>query len=64
MDYETLARGRLRLRPATENLPYWKADYAKMKGPMFFGEAPDFDEILRIVGEFQDRFNDQGRHTD
>jgi hypothetical protein len=28
-----------------------------MRGPMFFGETPDFDEILRVVGDFEQRFN-------
>ena len=23
----------------------------------FFGETPDFDEILRVVGDFEQRFN-------
>jgi hypothetical protein len=24
---------------------------------MFFGEVPTFDEILRVVGDFEKRFN-------
>jgi hypothetical protein len=28
-----------------------------MKKEMFFGEVPAFDEILRVVGEFERRFN-------
>jgi len=32
-----------------------------MLGPMFFGEVPAFEEILRVVGEFEKHFN--GRST-
>ncbi len=28
-----------------------------MLGPMFFGEVPDFDEIMKAVGEFEKTFN-------
>jgi len=28
-----------------------------MRESMFFGEPPQFDEVLRVVGEFQDSFN-------
>jgi hypothetical protein len=28
-----------------------------MLGPMFFGDVPAFDEILRVVGEFEKTFN-------
>ena len=28
-----------------------------MREIMFFGEAPEFGEILRVVGEFEQRFN-------
>lgn len=34
-----------------------EAEYAAMAGPMFFGDVPSFDEILRAVGEFEQRFN-------
>lgn len=27
------------------------------RGEMFFGEVPTFDEILRVVGDFEKRFN-------
>ena len=30
-----------------------------MLGPMFFGEAPAFEDLLQVVREFQDRFNRQ-----
>jgi hypothetical protein len=28
-----------------------------MLGPMFFGEVPDFDEIMEAVSEFEKTFN-------
>lgn len=28
-----------------------------MREAMFFGEPPDFDEILRVVEEFEKEFN-------
>ena len=28
-----------------------------MRDTMFFGDTPTFDEILRVVGEFEQRFN-------
>ena len=28
-----------------------------MRSEMFFGDVPKFDEILRVVGEFEKRFN-------
>lgn len=28
-----------------------------MREAMFFGDTPEFDEILRVVGEFEQRFN-------
>jgi len=28
-----------------------------MRGEMFFGDVPKFDEIIRVVGDFEKRFN-------
>jgi hypothetical protein len=47
----------LRLVPLTDQLPAWKQDYQAMREDMFFGEVPAFDEILRVVGDFEQRFN-------
>jgi len=60
MDYSTLARGRLRVVPLPEQEAEWRRDYQAMRAEMFFGEVPDFDEILRVVREFQNRFNEGG----
>jgi hypothetical protein len=57
VDYSTLIRGQLRLVPADDQLEDWRADYNNMQQEMFFGEAPDFDVIMKHVREFQDAFN-------
>lgn len=57
VDYSTHKPGSFRLVPPLAQLPAWKADYQAMLGPMFFGDAPSFEEILRAVGEFESRFN-------
>ncbi len=54
---ESLRPGSLRLLPSDERRPAWKQDYDAMRETMFFGDAPAFDEILRVVGEFERRFN-------
>ena len=59
VDYSTLQPGALRLVPAPEQLIDWRADYEAMQDTMFFHEAPEFDEIMRVVHSFQDRFNGQ-----
>ena len=57
MDYATLKPGSLKLLPHGDQLATWRSDYAEMQKEMFFGDAPDFDEILRVVGEFETKFN-------
>jgi hypothetical protein len=57
VDYDTLKPGSLRLLPADAQLSDWRKDYEQMQGPMFFGDAPSFDDILKAVGDFQQRFN-------
>ncbi len=57
MDYETLNPGSLQLVPPDHYLADWQADYADMQQEMFYGEVPDFDEVLRVVRHFQDQFN-------
>ncbi len=53
----SLGPGTLRLLPEAHQRAAWERDYAAMRESMFFGEAPDFVEILRLVGEFERRFN-------
>jgi Nucleotidyl transferase AbiEii toxin, Type IV TA system len=57
VDYATLRPGSLRLTPPPEHRDAWRRDYGAMAEPMFYGERPSFDEILRLVGEFEQRFN-------
>lgn len=57
VDYATLQPGSLRLLPAEAHLADWRRDYEQMQGPMFFGDAPGFDDILSVVGEFAAQFN-------
>lgn len=57
MDYGTIKRGGLRLRPRTGDMDYWKRDYSAMRAEMFFGEVPTFEHVLAVVGRFEDEFN-------
>ena len=57
MDYTTQARGRLRLLPLEDQIAYWRNDYAAMQTEMFYGEPPEFDEVLKKVKEFERGFN-------
>ena len=54
---ESLRPGSLRMIPLTEQLPAWKQDYQAMSEDMFFGEVPSFDDVVRLVGEFEKQFN-------
>jgi hypothetical protein len=54
---ESLRRGSLRLLPSAEHRGVWEKDYQTMQEAMFFGETPEFEQILRAVGEFERRFN-------
>ena len=54
---ESLRLGTFRLLPTKEHRPAWEQDYEAMRESMFFGEAPDFEKILDIVGEFERKFN-------
>jgi len=57
VDYATLRPGSLRLTPPPEHLDAWRRDYDEMAEPMFYGERPGFDEILRIAADFEQKFN-------
>lgn len=56
---ESLKRGSLSLLPAKDRMPAWQRDYDAMREAMFFGHAPEFIEILLVIGEFEERFNAQ-----
>ena len=57
VDYTTLHRGSLRLVPPDDAAIEWRQDYKAMSTEMFFGEVPDFEEIMRVVGDFERNFN-------
>jgi len=57
MDYATLQRGSLCLVPPGDQVNKWRRDYEDMQGAMFFGDVPTFDEVLRVVGQFEKAFN-------
>lgn len=57
VDYATLRPGSLRLIPPEHHRDDWRVDYDQMSESMFYGDKPDFDEILTVVGEFERRFN-------
>ncbi|MEX0324006.1 MAG: nucleotidyl transferase AbiEii/AbiGii toxin family protein [Puniceicoccaceae bacterium] len=57
MDYETLIPGKLRLIPLEEQMPDWKVDYTGMQQEMFYGDVPDFSEVLATVKAFEVKFN-------
>lgn len=59
VDYGTLRPGSLRLVPESSQIEDWRRDYDSMKETMFFGEVPPFDEIIRVVGDFEYRFNEE-----
>lgn len=52
-----LRPGSLRLMPTREHYPAWQRDYDAMRESMFFGETPEFVEILMVVEGFQNKFN-------
>ena len=58
VDYDALRDGALQLTPLPEQLGDWHKDYQAMRGAMFIGEPPDFDEVLRVVGSFEAEFNE------
>lgn len=57
VDYQTLRKGSLRLVPLEGQVGEWRKDYEAMRGEMFFGEVPAFEEVLRVVAEFERAFN-------
>ncbi len=59
VDYATLVPGQLRLLPTDAQMPDWRSDYTRMKGEMFYGDVPQFDEIIDVVRRFQDKFNSE-----
>ena len=57
VDYTTLRRGSLRLLPSDDKKSAWQRDYDAMSESMFSEEPPRFDEVLKVVKQFEDEFN-------
>ena len=49
--------GSVRIVPADDRRVLWQRDYDAMRESMFFGETPDFAEILAVVSRFEEGFN-------
>ena len=57
VDYSTHKPGTFRLAPPEDHLADWRADYEAMLGPMFFGDTPEFDEMIAAAAKFERTFN-------
>ena len=57
VDYSTLNPRQLRLVPSSADLSAWQADYDGMRQEMFYGETPAFEELIKVVADFQNRLN-------
>lgn len=57
MNYDTLCKGTLRLLPYPAQLSDWRRDYEAMRKEMFFDEPPPFDEVLAVIRQFEEAFN-------
>lgn len=58
------AAASFQLVPPEDRLQAWRADFEQMRENMFFGEVPEFDEIIRVIGEFQSQVRLSGlRHV-
>jgi hypothetical protein len=55
--YELARKGTLRLCPSEQIRDALRRDYEKMR-EMYFGEAPDFDEVMETLKELESRIND------
>lgn len=57
VDYDALRDGELQLMPLPKQLDNWRKDYQAMRGSMFIGAAPSFDDVLASVRQFEHDFN-------
>ncbi len=57
MDYSKLVPGALHIVPPPDQMTEWRQDYEAMRQQMFFGDVPTFDEIIKVVGDFEREFN-------
>lgn len=54
--YDEATKGTLRLAPAESRLKPLRDDYGKMR-QMFFGEPPEFNEIVTLLHRWESEFN-------
>ena len=54
--YGEATKGSLRIAPPAERVKTLRDDYARMQ-QMFFGEPPEFDQMLEVVGTWEAEFN-------
>lgn len=54
--YEEATKGTLHLSPQEFRIAALRADYGKMR-EMFFGEYPDFDDIIKAIRAWEKKFN-------
>ncbi len=54
--YGEAAKGTLRIAPPEHRLKALRDDYAKMQ-QMFFGDPPEFQEIIRLLSRWESEFN-------
>jgi hypothetical protein len=57
IDYGALSPATIRLLPDADQIATWARDYGEMKKEMFFGDVPTFDEVCRVVGEYERKLN-------
>lgn len=58
VDYEALRREGFTIIPQDAAREAWKQDYEGMSRDMFHGVAPDFDEIMTAMEQFQTTFRE------
>jgi nucleotidyltransferase AbiEii toxin of type IV toxin-antitoxin system len=59
VEYDLMRPGSINLMVAESNPQYWKNDYEIMKEAFFFGDAPDFDNMMKVIKEFQQKLNNK-----
>lgn len=57
--FDSCAVGDLRLLPNENNIGLLARDYKSMQG-MIFGNTPEWNEILRVLGELEKEINEKG----
>lgn len=57
---DSLQQGSLAIQPRDDRRAAWQQDYEAMKSAMFFGNTPEFTEILSVISAFESRFNKTG----